>query len=212
MNDASNFPESEQPEHNPTASDAAQEADANTSAQAQTPADDNAAAARTCPQCGAALKPGASFCANCGAPVDGSDDVTYHIVRPEAERSYEDANFQPSDDAANTPPRYYTPDADAWAEKPKRKHRARRPRTARTPEQKRLITRIACPVPRVCAAGRARRRRSRGAYQPLRQDRQQLRLQLRRHARDAARSAPTQAPPRPSTVRHASRSSPSRPR
>ena len=144
MNDASNFPESEQPEHNPTASDAAQETDANTSAQAQTPADDNAAAARTCPQCGAALKPGASFCANCGAPVDDSDDVTYHIVRPEAERSYEDANFQPSGDAANTPPRYYTPDADAWAEKPKRKRRARRPRTARTPEQKRLITRIAC--------------------------------------------------------------------
>ena len=138
MNDASNFPESEQPEQNPTASDAAQEADANTSAQAQTPADDTAAA-RTCPQCGAALKPGASFCANCGAPVDGSDDVTYHIVRPEAERSYADANFQPSDDAANTPPRYYTPDADAWAEKPKRKHRARKPRTTRTPEQKRLI-------------------------------------------------------------------------
>ena len=144
MNDASNFPESEQPEGIPTASDAAQEADANTSAQAQTPADDNAAAARTCPQCGAALKPGASFCANCGAPVDDSDDVTYHIVRPETERSYADANFQPSDDAANTPPRYYTPDADAWAEKPKRKHRAHRPRTARTPEQKRLITRIAC--------------------------------------------------------------------
>ena len=43
MNDASNFPESEQPEGIPTASDAAQEADANTSAQAQTPADDNAA-------------------------------------------------------------------------------------------------------------------------------------------------------------------------
>ena len=144
MNDASNIPENEQPEGIPTASDAAQEADANTSAQAQTPADDNAAAARTCPQCGAALKPGASFCANCGAPVDDSDDVTYHIVRPETERSYADANFQPSDDAANTPPRYYTPDADAWAEKPKRKHRARRPRTARTPEQKRLITRIAC--------------------------------------------------------------------
>lgn len=118
MNDASNIPENEQPEGIPAASDAAQEADANTSAQAQTPADDNAAAARTCPQCGAALKPGASFCANCGAPVDGSDDVTYHIVRPETERSYADANFQPSDDAANTPPRYYTPDADAWAEKP----------------------------------------------------------------------------------------------
>ena len=144
MNDASNFPESEQPEQNPAASDAAQEADANTSAQAQTPADDNAAAARTCPQCGAALKPGASFCANCGAPVDGSDDVTYHIVRPEAERSYEDANFHPSDDAGNTPPRYYTPNDDAWAEKPKHKHRPRKPRTARTPEQKRLITRIAC--------------------------------------------------------------------
>ena len=47
MNDASNFPESEQPEQNPAASDAAQEADANTSAQAQTPADDTAAAART---------------------------------------------------------------------------------------------------------------------------------------------------------------------
>ena len=109
MNDASNIPENEQPEGIPAASDAAQEADANTSAQAQTPADDNAAAARTCPQCGAALKPGASFCANCGAPVDGSDDVTYHIVRPETERSYADANFQPSDDAANTPPRYYTP-------------------------------------------------------------------------------------------------------
>lgn len=57
MNDASNIPENEQPEGIPTASDAAQEADANTSAQAQTPADDNAAAARTCPQCGAALKP-----------------------------------------------------------------------------------------------------------------------------------------------------------
>ena len=141
MNDASNIPENEQPESIPTASDAAQTPDENT---VQASADDNAAAARTCPQCGAALKPGASFCANCGAPVDGSDDVTYHIVRPEAERSYEDANFQPSGDAANTPPRYYTPDADAWAEKPKRKHRARRPRTARTPEQKRLITRIAC--------------------------------------------------------------------
>lgn len=82
MNDASNIPENEQPEGIPTASDAAQEADANTSAQAQTPADDNAAAAHTCPQCGAALKPGASFCANCGAPVDGSDDVTYHIGPP----------------------------------------------------------------------------------------------------------------------------------
>ena len=168
MNDASIFPESEQPEQNPTASDAAQTPDENTSAQAQTPAEETTAQTpeetpaqtpeetaaqtpeettaqpNTCPQCGAVLKPGASFCANCGAPVDGSDDVTYHIVRPEAERSYEDANFQPSDDAANTPPRYYTPDADAWAEKPKRKHRARKPRTARTPEQKRLITRIAC--------------------------------------------------------------------
>ena len=148
MNDASNFPENEQPEGIPTASDAAQTPDENTvqaaeETTAQTP-EETAAQPNTCPQCGAVLKPGASFCANCGAPVDGSDDVTYHIVRPEAERSYEDANFQPSDDAANTPPRYYTPDADAWAEKPKRKHRARRPRTARTPEQKRLITRIAC--------------------------------------------------------------------
>ncbi len=42
------------------------------------------------------------------------------------------------------PPRYYTPNDDAWAEKPKHKHRPRKPRTARTPEQKRLITRIAC--------------------------------------------------------------------
>lgn len=172
MNDASNIPENEQPESIPTASGAAQTPDENTvqaaeetTAQtpeetpAQTPEETAAQTAEetaaqtpeettaqpnTCPQCGAVLKPGASFCANCGAPVDGSDDVTYHIVRPEAERSYEDANFLPSDDAANTPPRYYTPDADAWAEKPKRKRRARRPRTARTPEQKRLITRIAC--------------------------------------------------------------------
>lgn len=156
MNDASNIPENEQPESIPTASGAAQAPDENTvqaaeETAAQTPEETTAqtpeettAQPNTCPQCGAVLKPGASFCANCGAPVDGSDDVTYHIVRPEAERSYEDANFQPSDDAANTPPRYYTPDADAWAEKPKRKRRARRPRTARTPEQKRLITRIAC--------------------------------------------------------------------
>ena len=189
MNDASNFPESEQPEHNPTASDAAQEADANTSAQAQTPADDNAAAARTCPQCGAALKPGASFCANCGAPVDGSDDVTYHIVRPEAERIYEDANFQPSGDAANTPPRYYTPDADAWAEKPKRKHRARRPRTARTPEQKRLITRIAC----LCLVCALLGGLGGGAVAGL----------INRSGKSAGSSA---------SVRHASRSSPSRPK
>ena len=97
-----------------------------------------------CPQCGAALEPGASFCTSCGAKIDGSEDVTYHIVRPEAERSYEDANFHPSDDAGSTPPRYYTPNDDAWAEKPKHKHRPRKPRTARTPEQKRLITRIAC--------------------------------------------------------------------
>ena len=164
MNDASNIPENEQPESIPTASGAAQTPDENTvQAAEETPAqtpeetaaqtpeetaaqtpEETAAQPNTCPQCGAALKPGASFCANCGAPVNGSDDVTYHIVRPEAERSYEDANFQPSGDAANTPPRYYTPDADAWAEKPKRKRRARRPRTARTPEQKRLITRIAC--------------------------------------------------------------------
>ena len=144
MNNASNFPESEQPEGIPTASDAAQGADTYTSAQAQASADDNAAAARTCPQCGAALEPGASFCTSCGAKIDGSEDVTYHIVRPEAERSYEDANFHPSDDAGNTPPRYYTPNDDAWAEKPKHKHHPRKPRTARTPEQKRLITRIAC--------------------------------------------------------------------
>ena len=156
MNDASNIPENEQPEGIPTASGAAQTPDENTvQAAEETPAqtpeetpaqtpEETTAQPNTCPQCGAVLKPGASFCANCGAPVDDSDDVTYHIVRPEAERSYEDANFQPSDDAANTPPRYYTPDADAWAEKPKRKRRARRPRTARTPEQKRLITRIAC--------------------------------------------------------------------
>ena len=66
MNDASNFPESEQPEQNPTASDAAQEADANTSAQAaeettaQTP-EETTSQPNTCPQCGAVLKPGASF-------------------------------------------------------------------------------------------------------------------------------------------------------
>ena len=148
MNDASNIPENEQPESIPTASGAAQTPDENTvqaaeETTAQTP-EETPAQPNTCPQCGAALKPGASFCANCGAPVDGSDDVTYHIVRPEAERSYEDANFQPSDDAANTPPRYYTPDADAWAEKPKRKRRARKPKTPHSPEQKRLITRIAC--------------------------------------------------------------------
>lgn len=156
MNDASNIPENEQPESIPTASGAAQTPDENTvqaaeETTAQTPEEtaaqtpeETTAQPNTCPQCGAVLKPGASFCANCGAPVDGSDDVTYHIVRPEAERSYEDANFQPSDDAANTPPRYYTPDADAWAEKPKRKHRARKPKTPHSPEQKRLITRIAC--------------------------------------------------------------------
>ena len=69
MNDASNFPESEQPEGIPTASDAAQEADANTSAQAQTPADDNAAAARTCPQCGAPVSDDALFCNKCGAQL-----------------------------------------------------------------------------------------------------------------------------------------------
>lgn len=155
MNDASNIPENEQPESIPTASGAAQTPDENTvqaaeetTAQtpeetpAQTPEEtaaqtpeETTAQPNTCPQCGAVLKPGASFCANCGAPVDGSDDVTYHIVRPEAERSYEDANFQPSDDAANTPPRYYTPDADAWAEKPKRKHRARKPKPRTRPSR-----------------------------------------------------------------------------
>ena len=97
-----------------------------------------------CPQCGAALEPGASFCTSCGAKIDDSEDVTYHIVRPEAEHSYEDANFHPSDDAGSTPPRYYTPNDDAWAEKPKHKHHPRKPKTVRTPEQKRLITRIAC--------------------------------------------------------------------
>ena len=130
MNDASNFPENEQPEAE------------NTSAQAD--AENTAAPGRVCPQCGAALEPGASFCTSCGAKIDDSEDVTYHIVRPEAERSYEDANFHPSDDAGSTPPRYYTPNDDAWAEKPKHKHHPRKPKTVRTPEQKRLITRIAC--------------------------------------------------------------------
>ena len=141
MNDASNFPESEQPEAETTSAQAGTETTSaqaegteNTSAQAETAANGTGSAqGRVCPQCGAALEPG-----------DGSEDVTYHIVRPEAERSYEDANFHPSDDAGNTPPRYYTPNDDAWAEKPKHKHRPRKPRTARTPEQKRLITRIAC--------------------------------------------------------------------
>ena len=130
MNDASNFPENEQSEAE------------NTSAQAD--AENTAAQGRVCPQCGAALEPGASCCTSCGAKIDDSEDVTYHIVRPEAERSYEDANFHPSDDAGSTPPRYYTPNDDAWAEKPKHKHHPRKPKTVRTPEQKRLITRIAC--------------------------------------------------------------------
>ena len=127
MNDASNFPENEQSEAENTSTQAA--------------AENTAAQGRVCPQCGAALEPGASFCTSCGAKIDGSEDVTYHIVRPEAERSYEDANFHPSDDAGSTPPRYYTPNDDAWAEKPKHKHHPRKPRTVRTPEQKRLITR-----------------------------------------------------------------------
>ena len=136
MNDASNFPENEQPEAEHTAAG---------SAQAETAANEtDTASGRVCPQCGAALEPGASFCTSCGAKIDDSEDVTYHIVRPEAERSYEDANFHPSDDAGNTPPRYYTPNDDAWAEKPKHKHHPRKPKTVRTPEQKRLITRIAC--------------------------------------------------------------------
>ena len=142
MNNASNFPESEQPEAETTSAQAGTET---TSAQAETAANGTGSAqGRVCPQCGAALEPGASFCTSCGAKIDGSEDVTYHIVRPEAERSYEDANFHPSDDAGSTPPRYYTPNDDAWAEKPKHKHRPRKPRTAHTPEQKRLITRIAC--------------------------------------------------------------------
>ena len=153
MNDASNFPESEQPEAETTSAQAGTETTSaqaegteNPSAQAETAANGTGSAqGRVCPQCGAALEPGASFCTNCGAKIDGSEDVTYHIVRPETERSYEDANFHPSDDAGNTPPRYYTPNDDAWAEKPKHKHHPRKPRTApRTPEQKRLITRIAC--------------------------------------------------------------------
>ena len=133
MNDASNFPENEQPEAEHTAAGSA-----------QADAENTTAPGRVCPQCGAALEPGASFCTSCGAKIDGSEDVTYHIVRPEAERSYEDANFHPSDDAGSTPPRYYTPNDDAWAEKPKHKHHPRKPKTVRTPEQKRLITRIAC--------------------------------------------------------------------
>ena len=144
MNDASNYPENEQPEAENTSTQA--QAAESAATQAETTASDETASAqaRVCPQCGAALKPGASFCTNCGAKIDGSEDVTYHIVRPEAERSYEDANFHPSDDAGSTPPRYYTPNDDAWAEKPKRKHHPRKPKTARTPEQERLITRIAC--------------------------------------------------------------------
>ena len=84
MNDASNFPESEQPEAETTSAQAGTET---TSAQAETAANGTGSAqGRVCPQCGAALEPGASFCTSCGAKIDGSEDVTYHIVRPEAER------------------------------------------------------------------------------------------------------------------------------
>ena len=204
MNDASNFPESEQPEAETTSAQAGTETTSaqaegteNTSAQAETAANGTGSAqGRVCPQCGAALEPGASFCTSCGAKIDGSEDVTYHIVRPEAERSYEDANFHPSDDAGNTPPRYYTPNDDAWAEKPKHKHRPRKPRTARTPEQKRLITRIAC----LCLVCALLGGLGGGAIAGL----------ITRSGRTGSRSAPTRAPPRPSTARHASRSSPSR--
>ena len=121
MNDASNFPENEQPEAENTSAQADAENTAaqaegteTTSAQAETAANGTGSAqGRVCPQCGAALEPGASCCTSCGAKIDDSEDVTYHIVRPEAERSYEDANFHPSDDAGSTPPRYYTPNDDA---------------------------------------------------------------------------------------------------
>ena len=83
MNNASNFPENEQPESIPTASGAAQTPDENTvqaaeETAAQTPEEtaaqtpeETTAQPNTCPQCGAVLKPGASFCANCGASVSG---------------------------------------------------------------------------------------------------------------------------------------------
>lgn len=194
MNDASNFPESEQPEAENTSAQAGTETTSaqaedteNTSAQAETAANGTGSAqGRVCPQCGAALEPGASCCTSCGAKIDDSEDVTYHIVRPEAERSYEDANFHPSDDAGSTPPRYYTPNDDAWAEKPKHKHHPRKPKTVRTPEPEAAHHAHCVPVPRVRAARRPWRRRDCGAHHPLRQDRQQLRREFRRHARDAA--------------------------
>ena len=79
MNNASNFPENEQPEAETTSAQA--EGTETTSAQAETAANGTGSAqGRVCPQCGAALEPGASCCTSCGAKIDDSEDVTYHIV------------------------------------------------------------------------------------------------------------------------------------